>query len=395
MDAKYGPDQGPVTSARLPAAIDQASEHFKWSEKKLLSRRRNGSKVTGIGIGQAYHNAGANGFDGISRITPDGVLHIHSGIGNLGTFSFAACSRVAAEVLNYDWAHCVIERGDTSRHLPWTFGQFGSNTSFTMTRATYAGAMDAKQKLLEIAALEFGGEPDDYVLANERVVRKSGGSQSLTYAKAAQRAIELGGRYSGHELPEDINPMTQRSATGLAGSGLIGVAKDNLERNGRIPALVVGLIQIELDLETGKFDIVDYMAVADCGTVLHPQSLASQIRGGAIMGFGEASSERYVFDPKLGLPANVGFYQCKPPTYLDVPADLAWGAVDLPDPQNPVGSKGVGEPTMGAGSAALVSAISDALGGHMFNRTPVLPDMIVNAAAGLPQSYKPLSLNTQ
>ena len=50
---------------------------------------------------------------------------------------------------------------------------------------------------------------------------------------------------------------------------------------------------------------------------------------------------------------------------------------------------------MGAGSSAVTSAIRDALGGHMFNRTPVMPDMIVNAAAGLPQSYKPLSLNTQ
>ena len=395
MDAKYGPDQGPVTSARLPAALDQAAERFKWAEKLSLSGQRNGSKVTGIGVGQAYHNAGANGFDGLVRITPDGILHIHTGIGNLGTFSFAACSRVPAEVLNYDWANCVIERGDTSRGLPWTFGQFGSNTSFTMTRAMYAGAMDAKQKLLEIAAVDLGGEPDDYVLANERVVSKLDGSKAMSYAKLAQRAIELGGKFDGHELPEDINPMTQRAATLIAGSGLVGVAKDNLERNGRIPALTVGMAQIELDLDTGKVEIIDYIGVSDCGTVLHPQSLASQTRGGAVQGFGEALTERYVFDPKLGLPANIGFYQCKPPSYLDVPSDLAWGAVDLPDPQNPVGSKGVGEPVMGAGSAAVTSAIRDALGGHMFNRTPVLPDMIVNVVAGLPQSYKPLSLNTQ
>jgi len=55
----------------------------------------------------------------------------------------------------------------------------------------------------------------------------------------------------------------------------------------------------------------------------------------------------------------------------------------------------VGEPVQGAATAAILVAISDALGGHMFNRTPVVPDMIINAAAGRPQSYKPLAVNTQ
>jgi xanthine dehydrogenase molybdenum-binding subunit len=77
-----------------------------------------------------------------------------------------------------------------------------------------------------------------------------------------------------------------------------------------------------------------------------------------------------------------------------VPATMQTGWVDIADPQNPVGAKGVGEPVQGCAAAALLCAISDALGGHYFNRTPVMPDMIVNAAAKRPQSHKPLQVNT-
>ncbi len=63
----------------------------------------------------------------------------------------------------------------------------------------------------------------------------------MTYAKAAQRAIELGGKYDGHELPKDINPMTAASATAIAGTGLVGVAKDNLPVKGETAALRRGV----------------------------------------------------------------------------------------------------------------------------------------------------------
>ena len=163
---------------------------------------------------------------------------------------------------------------------------------------------------------------------------------------------------------------------------------------GTVPAIAVGFMEIELDLETGKFEILDYVGVADCGTVLHPQSLATQIKGGAVMGIGMAVLERHLYDPQNGLPANVGFYQSKPPSYLDVPAEMQWAAVDIADPQNPIGAKGIGEPVQGCATAALLCAISDALGGHYFNRCPVVPDMIVNAAAGRQQSHGPLQVNT-
>jgi CO/xanthine dehydrogenase Mo-binding subunit len=204
----------------------------------------------------------------------------------------------------------------------------------------------------------------------------------------------MGGKYDGHDSPDDINPMTKGAVAGIAGSGLVGVAKDNYEINGTPPALAAGFMMIELDTETGTYEILEYSGSIDCGTVIHPQGLSNQIKGGTVMGIGLAGMERIVYDPQNGLAANVGFHQAKPPSYLDVPSTMEWEAVDIPDPQSPLGTRGMGEPVMGCAASALISAISDALGGHYFNRTPIVTDMIVNAAAEQEQSYKPLQVAT-
>ena len=393
--ARYGGGQGPITSAYQREALDMGAEQFGWEARRARSGQRRGSKVTGVAVGQAFHSAGSGGFDGLLRIAPDGKLYIHTGAGNLGTYSYASTSRVAAEVLGYDWENVEIVRGNSSLGLPWTLGQFGSNTSSTESRANYASGMDAVQKLKEIAARDLGGSPGDYDIGNEAVFARANPSRRLTYAAAAQRAVQLGGRFSGEEVPDDINEMTARAVEGIAGTGLIGVARDNHPRNGTVPALATGFIEIELDVETGQFEIIDYLGVADCGTVLHPQGLSAQIKGGAVMGFGMAALERHVYDAQYGLPGTVGFHQVKPPTYLDVPLEMGWAAVNSADPDNPVGAKGIGEPVMGCAAAALLCAISDALNGHYFNRSPIVPDMIVNAASEQAQSHRPLQVNTQ
>jgi len=394
-NGKHGEKQEPMTSAFLKDALEKGAARFKWEEKLKLSGQRRGSKVVGIGVGSAFHSAGQTGFDGLVRITPDGKTHIHTGVGNLGTYSYAGTARVAAEVLKVNWDNVILERGDSRKHLPWNSPQVGSNTTFTQSRTNYVAAVDTKDKLLQIAAKDLGGKPEDYDIGGEKVFLKSDPSKSLTYAKAAQRAIELGGAFSGKEMAEDLNPITKASVQGLAGTGLIGVAKDKLPIRGMPPALAAGFMMIELDVETGRWEILEYIGVADCGTVIHPMSLATQVKGGAVMGIGIAAMERYVLDPQIGVPANVGLLSAKPASYLDVPSEMQWDAVDKADPSSPLGSRGIGEPLQGCAAAALVNAIADALGGHYFNRTPVVPDMIVNAISKRPQSYKVLAANTQ
>ncbi len=384
-----------VSSAYVDEALEMTAKRFNYADKIKMSGKKSGTKVIGIGVGQAYHSAGASGFDGLVRITPDGKIHIHTGVGNLGTYSYATTSRVAAEVLAVDWNDCIIEHGDSRKALPWNLGQFGSNTSFTMSRTNYVAAMDAKRKLQEIAAMDLGGKADDYDVGGQMVFLKSDKSKNLTFAAAAKRAVELGGKYDGHTPPDNIFFLTKASVAQLSGSGLIGVAKDTLKMDNHVATFTVGMMMIELDTETGKFEIKDYVATADCGTVVFPMGLHHQIRGGSVMGIGYATLEHAVYDPQNGLAANVDLYQCKPPSYLDVPSEMDVAGVDKPDPDSPLGMKGVGEPPLGASASALLSAISDALGGHYFNRTPVKPDMIVNALAGRPQSHKPLQVNCQ
>ena len=159
-----------------------------------------------------------------------------SGIGNLGTESVIDVHRAGAEVLGVPWEKCDVVWGDTSRDLPFTCVSGGSQTTHAMTRAAYAVAMDARQKLQEIAAKRLGGKPEHYVVANERVFRKGGGA-GMTLAQAAQRAIELGGNYDGHEAPADVNKMTKASVAALAGQGLVAAAQGQLpaRRHRRIP----------------------------------------------------------------------------------------------------------------------------------------------------------------
>lgn len=385
-------EQEAVTSAYMNEALTKGAEMFDWNTRKNQAKR-NGSKVRGLGIGQGYHSAGSKEFDGLVRITPDGKIHIHSGVGNLGTYSYATTSRAAAEVLKCEWEDCVVHHGNSAEHLPWNSYQAGSVSIFTQTRTNYVAAMDAVDKMKQIAAETLGGTADDYDIDGQRVFNVATPAQGMSYGAVAARAIQLGGAYSGQTYPDDIHEITQRSVQGLAGSGLIGVAKDKLPQHGVIPGLACAFVEIELDLETGKYDILDYVGIAECGTVMHPKGLAQQMKGGAVWGMGMAGLERHVYDPQNGLPANVGYHQCRIPTYLDVPLTTRTSAVDLPDPQNPFGARGIGEPAMGCSVAAMTSAISDALDGHRFGRTPISPDMVVNHVAGLPQSFKPLQTN--
>ena len=374
--------QNYVTSAFVKNALDKGAELFKWNEKKATSGKRVGTKVKGVGVAVSAYSAGSIGFDGLMFIKPDGRLAIQSGIGNLGTESVFDVHRVAAQILGVPWEKVDVTWGNTSKYVPNTCGQGGSQTAHAMSRAAHAAATDAKKKLQEIAAKTLGGSPESYQVANERV---SGGGRSMTLAQAAQKAIELGGKYDGHELPADVNNFTKTSATALAGQGLMGVARDNYGRDGTSKSYVAGFAEVEVDVETGAFQILDFVAVADVGTVLHPHSLGGQINGGVILGIGHAIGQHWVYDQHYGVPLAKRFYSSKPPTILDVPRSLTWGTVDIPDPETPVGARGVGEAPVGAGCAAVMNAISAAVGDEVFKRAPITSDMILTALeAGRP-----------
>jgi CO/xanthine dehydrogenase Mo-binding subunit len=359
------------TSCHLKEALDLGAKAFNWDARKLRNGQRNGSKVTGVSVGLGTYTAGSIAMDGLLLVRPDGKVYVQAGIGNLGTGSVHDTARVVAEELDTPWEQFEIVWGNTGKHLAWSSPQAGSQTIHAHTRANLAAAQDLKRKLQEIAALELGGRPESYTVSNGRVGR-------LTFGQAAEAAVKRGGKFDGYEMPQDINDMTKTSVKNLAGQGLIGVARDNFGRKGNTQSWVAAFAEVEVDVETGEYRLVDYCAATDCGTVINPRGLAAQLHGGGVQGFGHIRSQKWVYDQRYGVSLANRFHYNKPPTILDIPlTEMSWVAVEIPDSQTPIGAKGIGEPAICAGAAAAICAVNAAIGDDYLRRTPATPSMIV------------------
>ncbi len=359
------------TSCHLSEALDIGAKTFNWEERKKRNGQRVGTKVTGVGVGLGTYTAGSINMDGLLLVRPDGKVYVQTGVGNLGTGSVHDTARVVAEELDTPWEHFEIVWGSTGKHVAWSSPQAGSQTIHAHTRAHLAAAQDLKQKLQEIAALEMGGRPESYTVSNGRVGR-------MTFAQAAEAAIKRGGKFDGHEMPKDLNGMTKASVTALAGQGLIAAARDNFPRKGNTQSWVASFAEVEVDVETGEYHLVDYCAATDCGTVINPRGLAAQLHGGGVQGLGHIRSQKWVYDQRYGVSLANRFHYNKPPTILDVPlTEMKWAAVGIPDPQTPIGAKGIGEPAICAGAAAAICALTAAIGDDYLRRTPATPSMIV------------------
>jgi xanthine dehydrogenase molybdenum-binding subunit len=279
------------------------------------------------------------------------------------------------------WETMNIIWGDTSKHLPYTCVSGGSQTTHAMTRAAHAVALDCKKKMQEVAAKTHGGSPESHKVANGRV-------GSMTLAEVSKAAIKLGGPYDGHEIDPKLNQITKTSIAALAGTGLVAAAKDTFPRDGQNLSYAAQFAEVEVDLETGKYYITDFLAYADVGTVMHPRALGGQVLGRSVLGIAHAISQKWVFDPHYGMMVAKRFYQNRPPSILDVPVDMQWGALDIPDPESPVGARGIGEPPVGGGCASILNALADALGDEVFRRAPVNSDTILaSLEAGHPTQH--------
>ncbi|MGE4561038.1 MAG: xanthine dehydrogenase family protein molybdopterin-binding subunit [Desulfobulbus sp.] len=383
-----------ATSAFLKQALDRGSETFGWQSRRSRPPLNAGSIRRGLGVATGCFVAGTIGFDGLFVITPEGRIRIHTGIGNLGTESFSDVQRVVADAMGMPWESCEIIWGTTSKHLGWSCVSGGSQTIHAMSRAGLAASVDAHAKLKDIAAQTLGGKAADFVIGDQRVFRKDNDREGLSFADAARRAIELGGIYDGHESPSDVNRMTKTSVAALAGQGLVAVARDTFPRNGQTYSYVASFAEVEVDIETGMYRIVNFHAEADAGAVVHPRAFAGQLGGRSMLGIGHASRQKWFYDHEHGLPLSKRFYQTRPTTMLCLPEKFTWGAVGIPDPETPVGARGIGEPPVGSACAAILCALNDALGEGKFQRAPVMADVVLAAVEpGLWQPAAGLSAN--
>ena len=384
------PRTAKVTSSFVKEALDRGAELFKWEERKKRNGQRNGTKVTGVGVSYSTFTAGSIGMDGLFVIKPDGKMYIHQGIGNLGTHSVIDTARVIAEVLEFPWEQVEVVWGNTSRGVAWSSIQAGSQTTLAHTRANYAAASAGKRLAQELAAAELGGNPDGYRVGGKGVAGSGG---SLTWAQLAERAIKRGGKFDGHEAAGDLNAMTKASVALLAGQGFVAAARDTYPRDGQSYGFVAGFAEVEVDVETGVYHIIDYIAVADVGTVINPRSLKGQILGGGIQGMGALRSQKMVYDAHYGVAIGKRMYHNKPPTILDIPINAHAEGLNIPDPGNPVvGAKGIGEPGIGVGGSSVLCALANALGNDdLLMRTPVQPEHIMTSVVEGRPAYERLT----
>jgi CO/xanthine dehydrogenase Mo-binding subunit len=379
-----------VTSSYVREALDRGATLFNWAERSKNNGQRRGSKVRGVAVSHSTFTAGSTGVDGLFLIKPDGKLYIHQGIGNLGTHSAFDTARVVAEVLDFPWENVVTVWGNTANGIAWSSIQAGSQTTHAHTRANYAAGMAGRRLLQELAAAEMGGTADAYRVGGQGVAGPGG---RLTWAQAAERAIKRGGKFDGHEVAADLNAMTKAGAATLAGQGFVAAGRDTYPRDGQTYAFVAGFAEVEVDVETGVYKIIDYVAVGDVGTVINPRSLNGQILGGAIQGMSHTMSQKLVYDSQYGVAIGKRMYHNKPPTMLDIPIDARAEAVNIPDPGNPVvGAKGIGEPGIGVGGSAILCALANAIGNDdILKRTPVQPEQIMTALREGRITYEPLT----
>ena len=272
-------DQGPVTSAFLKDALDKAAAMFDWDEQRKRSGQKNGTKVTGIGIGQGYHSAGSNGFDGLVRITPDGKLHVHTGVGNLGTHSIRRRrgSRPRSAQL---WLGQCHHR--TWRHPPRPAVELAPGRQphriDPVAHHVCRGDGHEGQSSPTLPRRCSAASPKIMSSATRRSSSKAERRSRSPMQQAAQKAIELGGKYSGKEVPDGLNPIT-KSAVGNDRRH-----RPDRRRQGQAAARrhhAGPHLQLRRDRNRHR-DRQDrdqgMLCVADCGTVLLPAGPGSPDR---------------------------------------------------------------------------------------------------------------------
>ena len=342
-----------VTGPRFPkigfletAQAAQQHEHYSapldGPDPSTHSGRRRGR---GVASGFWRNNTGPS--SAVASVNADGTVSLVEGSPDIGG-TRAALAMQLAEVLGITAEDVRPVVGDTDA-VGYTSVTGGSAVAFKTGWACYEAAQDIKRQMIERAAKIWDISPDDVDYSDGVLSHRSD--------------PEL--RYSFKELASMLN------ATGgpIAGRG-------NVDPRGVGPAFAVHIVDVEVDPDTGKVDILRYTALQDAGKAVHPSYVEGQIQGGAAQGIGWALNEEYFFNDK-GEMANSSFLDYRMPTSLDVPM-IDTVIVEVPNSGHPYGVRGVGEVPIVPPMAAVANAIHKAVGVRM-QKLPMSPGAILEA----------------
>lgn len=319
------------------------SDHYKSPLPKVAG------KAVGRGVASGFwFNAGFQSSATVS-INSDGTANVVTGSTDIGG-TRASCAMIAAEVLGLkaEQVHPVVADTESIGHTDMTGG---SRVTFATGYAVYEAAQDVVNQLKQRAATLWKVKPEDVVFQDGVVSCTTNGQESMNLKELAAKLPRAGGPVQGRA---SVNPR--------------GVG----------PAFATHVVDIAVDTETGKVDILRYTAAQDVGKAIHPSYVEGQIQGAVTQGIGWALNEEYYYDEK-GTLRNAGFLDYRMPTTLDVPM-IETILVEVPNPGHPVGVRGVGEVPIVPPPAAIANALYRAVGVRM-TELPMSPAKVCKAIA--------------
>ena len=320
----------------LAAAMD--TDHYK---SKLEGPNR------GRGVAAGFWFNGTGPACATASVNADGTVSLVEGSPDIGG-GRASMAMQVAEVLGIPAEDVYPSIGDTDS-VGYTSLTAGSGATFKSGWASYEAAVDIKEQLLQRAARIWDVDLENVEMINGEISHTSDPELKLNFKQLAARLVGTGG------------PVVGRGNVNPAGVG---------------NAFAVHIVDVEVDPDTGKVEVLRYTALQDVGKAIHPSYVEGQLQGGVAQGIGWALNEEYVYNDS-GEMANSSFLDYRMPTSLDLPM-IDTVIVEVPNPGHPFGVRGVGEVCIVPPLGALANAIHDAAGVRM-DVLPMSPGNVLEA----------------
>ena len=302
----------------------------------------------GRGVAVGYRlNGGGSGSSATIHVNANGTINLLTGSVDIGGTRTAVAMQ-AAEVLGITSEDVNPTVVDTDA-VGWTGGTGGSRIAFDTGRAAINTAQEVIRQMSARAALLWEVQPEDVDFTDGEFICKKNTEDRFTFKQLAAKLMDTGG------------PVT------CSGQ----------DKQGGVGAQLAGhIVDIEVDPETGKVDILRYTTFIDAGKAAHPSYVEGQMQGGALQGIGWALNEEY-YMTEDGTMANSSFLDYRMPTSLDLPM-IDTEIIEVPNARHPFGIRGVGETVLIPPLAAMANAIHGAIGVRM-DRLPMSPGAILEA----------------
>ena len=335
-------------SVGLEECLLKSVEASQWRAKRSAPPT-DGARKRGIGIACMLHPTGLGpvGVDVTSatvEAADDGSIVIRTGLTEYGQGIHTGYVSIVKRTLGLDKTLVRVELPDTMRALD-SGPTVASRGTAMGGKAVLLAAQNLRKKLAEEAA-ELLATPSAVIsFASDRVFSATSPEHGMAFTELVASC-----RKKGLSLKEDAwNRVTDTSWDGQKGRGSPWVSY----------SFGVHVAEVEVDTETGKVDVLNYVAAHDSGTVIAPDQFKGQIFGGVVQGLGYALTEALVINE--GIIANASFLDYYIPTAADV-SRITPVLVEAPDDYGPFGAKGIGEPPIEPVAAAIGSAVYHAIG---------------------------------